>query len=270
MAERLKLMCVLAHPDDESMGTGGILAKYSAEGVDTYLVTATRGEKGWFGPEGEYPGPEKLGQIREGELRRAAEELGLKEVRFLDYIDGELDQANPNKVVPEIVAHLRRVKPEVVVTFDPFGNYGHPDHIAISQFTNAAVVAGADPGFDAGVGLPPHRVRKLYYFVETVEKMAKYESIFGDLTMQVGDQVREPQPWIEWAVTTKLDTTEYFDEVWAAIRCHRTQLPGFEQLMDLPEEDQKFLFGDQTLYRAYSLVNNGRAVEPDLFQGLRE
>lgn len=270
MKERLKLMCVLAHPDDESLGTGGILAKYSAEGVDTYLVTATRGEKGWFGPQMEYPGPEKLGQVREKELRQAGRELGLKEVHFLDYIDGELDQADPNEAIPKIIAHLRRIRPQVVVTFDPFGNYGHPDHIAISQLTNAAVVGAANPDFDAGDGFPPHQVMKLYFFVETMEKMVKFESVFGDLTMQVGDQIREPQPWVKWSVTTELDTSDYWDEVWAAITCHRTQLPGFEKLQQLPEEDRAFLFGNQTLYRAFSFVNCGQGMEQDLFTGLRE
>jgi LmbE family N-acetylglucosaminyl deacetylase len=67
----LKLLCILGHPDDESLGLGGILAKYGAEGVETHLVTATRGEQGWFGPPEENPGPEALGKIREQELHDA-------------------------------------------------------------------------------------------------------------------------------------------------------------------------------------------------------
>lgn len=104
MKEVLKLMCILAHPDDESLGTGGILAKYSAEGEDIYVVTTTWGEKGWFDPGEEYPGPEKLGQIWEGELRQATRVPGLKEVQFLDYIDGELDQADPGQAIPKIAS----------------------------------------------------------------------------------------------------------------------------------------------------------------------
>ena len=77
MAEGLRLLCVLAHPDDESLGNGGILAKYASEGIATYLVTATRGEQGWFGDEAENPGPEALGRIREEELRCAAGVLGI-------------------------------------------------------------------------------------------------------------------------------------------------------------------------------------------------
>ena len=147
MKERLRLMCVLAHPDDESLGMGGTLAKYAAEGIETYLVTATRGERGWFGDEKEYPGLEALGKIREAELLNAARELGIREVKFLDYTDGDLDQANPAEATAKIVSHLRHVRPQVVITFDPNGAYGHPDHIAICQFTTAAVLAAADPNY---------------------------------------------------------------------------------------------------------------------------
>ena len=98
MSKQLKLMCILAHPDDESLGTGGILVKYATEGIQTYLVTATRGERGWFRPKEDNPGLEELGRIREGELNAAARTLGLQEVSFLDYIDGEFDQADIGRI----------------------------------------------------------------------------------------------------------------------------------------------------------------------------
>jgi len=139
----LKLMAVLAHPDDESLGIGGTLAKYAGEGVETYLVTATRGERGRFGESGEKPPPDVIGRVREAELREAAKVLGVREVRFLDYYDGDLDQINVTEAVARIADHLRRVKPHVVITFGPEGAYGHPDHIAISQLATAAVVAAA-------------------------------------------------------------------------------------------------------------------------------
>ena len=102
MQEQLKLMCILAHPDDESMGTGGILSKYAAEGVATYLVCATRGERGWDTDAEDFPGLEALGKIREAELLRAAGVLGLQQVDFLDFIDGELDQVDPAQAVARI------------------------------------------------------------------------------------------------------------------------------------------------------------------------
>src|SRR6266704_1249805 len=117
MTNKLKLMCVLAHPDDESLGNGGTIAKYAAEGVETYLVTATRGERGWFGDESDDPGLEALGKIREAELLAAARALGIRQVDFLNYLDGDLDQAPPAEAVAKIVGYVRRVKPDVVVTF---------------------------------------------------------------------------------------------------------------------------------------------------------
>ena len=92
-------MCVLAHPDDESLGTGGALAKCAADGVSTYLVTATRGERGRFGDSKESPGPEIVGRAREAELRAAAEVLGLEDVRFLDYPDGALDKVDAAEAI---------------------------------------------------------------------------------------------------------------------------------------------------------------------------
>src|SRR3569832_2530274 len=101
-ATRLRLMCVLAHPDDESLGMGGTLAKYSAEGVETYVVTATRGEKGRSGREQPVT-PEAVGRIRSAELRAAAAELGVRELNFLGYCDSALDQADPKEAICRIV-----------------------------------------------------------------------------------------------------------------------------------------------------------------------
>lgn len=108
MTNHLRLMCILAHPDDESLGNGGMLAKYASEGVETYLITATRGERGWTGSERDYPGLEALGKRREAELLAAASVLGIRQVEFLDYLDGDLDQAPAAEAVAKIVGHLRR------------------------------------------------------------------------------------------------------------------------------------------------------------------
>lgn len=270
MLEKLKLMCVLAHPDDESLATGGILAKYAAEGVETYLVTATRGELGWFGDPAEYPGPQVLGQIRAKELAEAARVLGLREVAYLDYLDGSLDQANPTEAIGRIVSHLRRIQPQVVVTFDPNGAYGHPDHIAISQYTTAAVMAAADSTYHGlGTGLP-HRVSKLYYRSFRAAEAAAYQAAFGDLVMRIDGQERRMIAWPNWAISTRIDTSAYWAQVWQAVACHRSQLPGYQALRDLPEEHHQNLWSTQTYYRAFSLVNGGREVERDLFAGLRE
>lgn len=268
MTERLKLMCILAHPDDESLGTGGILARYAGEGVETYLVTATRGEQGWFGEPDDYPGPEVLAEIREAELHDAAAALGLQEVSLLEYRDGGLDQAEPAEVIAKLVARLRRVRPQVVVTFDPYGAYGHPDHIAISQFTTAAVVAAAGPNHSELPGRP-HQVSKLYYMAYTPAALAAYQSAFGELVMEIDGEERRATGWAPWAVTARIDTEECWDQVWKAVACHRTQLPGYESLRQLSEEHHRALWGVEEYYRVFSLVNGGREIERDLFTGLR-
>jgi LmbE family N-acetylglucosaminyl deacetylase len=265
---KLKLMCILAHPDDESLGMGGTLARYASEGIETFLLTATRGEKGWFGDEKEYPGVEALGKIRESELRCAGDALGIREVHFLDYTDGDLDQAPHAEAVSRIVLHLRRVRPDVVITFAPDGAYGHPDHIAICQFTTSAIVCSADPGYTDSPG-SPHRVSKLYYMAWPRSKWDAYQSVFGDLVMHVDGVDRRAIPWTDWSVTTIIDTIEHWPTVWKAVSCHRSQLTAYGHLEHLPENHHKGLWGSQEYYRVFSLVNGGRMPETDIFEGLR-
>src|SRR5262245_11618118 len=131
----LRLMAVLAHPDDESLGFGGTLAKYVAEGIEVSLITATLGQRGRFHGHprdtAEHPGADALAVIREQELRNAVAVLGIRDFTILDYMDTQLDQAPHAKVIGEIASHIRRVRPDVVISFGPEGAYGHPDHIAI-------------------------------------------------------------------------------------------------------------------------------------------
>lgn len=252
-------MCVLAHPDDESLGTGGVLAKYAGEGVGTYVVTATRGERGRYDETGTSPGPEIVGRAREAELRAAAKELGVREVSFLDYMDGVLDEAPVAEVTEKIAGHIRRIQPHVIVTFDPYGAYGHRDHIAISQFTGAAIVRAADA----------HRVSKFYYFVNGPRKWAAYQAAFKTLTSTVDGTVRTAIAWPDWSITTVVDSTAVWETVWRAVQCHKTQMSIYKNFATLTENDQKAIWGTQELYRVFSLVNGGRTQETDLFEGLR-
>ncbi len=269
MTQPLKLMCSLAHPDDESLGTGGTLAKYAAEGIETYLVMATRGERGWQDDPKDYPGPEALGKIRQVELLAAASVLGLREVDFLDYLDGDLDQADPQQAIAKIAAHLRRVRPQVVITFGPDGGYGHPDHIAISQFTAAAIVSAADPNYHHVDGSKPHRVSKLYYMVLNNEDAAAYIAAFGDIAFPVDGVARHAVTWPDWEITTEIDTATYQRTIWQAALCHQTQLPTYRALETLPDELHANLWRCQRYYRVFSTVNGGRKIERDLFEGLR-
>jgi LmbE family N-acetylglucosaminyl deacetylase len=256
----LRLMCVLAHPDDESLGTGGTLAKYAAEGVETYVITATRGERGRFGASGERAAPAIVGAAREAELQAAASVLGIREVTQLGFPDGGLDAVDPVHVQNVIASHLRRVKPQVVITFGPEGAYGHPDHIAISQLTTAAVVRAAGSDF---------AVSKLYYIAWGVETWAAYQAALKKLVATVDGVEREVVAVPDWEITTRIDASEVWATVLRAVQCHRTQVSIFRKLEELPAEHQRTLWGVQEYYRVLSLVNGGRSRETDLFEGLR-
>jgi LmbE family N-acetylglucosaminyl deacetylase len=269
MPDSLRLMCVFAHPDDETLGTGGTLARYHAEGVEIHLVTATRGERGWFGAPEENPGLEALGRLREAELEAAARVLGISSVSFLDYVVGDLDQAPPAEASARIAHHIRRVRPHVVITFPPDGAYGHPDHIAISQFTQAAVVRAASPTFRDPQDQPPYEVPKLYYMASSEEEFKIYEQIFGELVMTIDGTDRRGVVWNDWSITTIIETGQHWRTALEAVKCHRSQIPGYDALLTLPEERLQRLWSFMPYYRVYSLVNGGRAKEFDLFEGLR-
>lgn len=185
------ILSVLAHPDDESFGMGGTLALYAAQGVQVYLICATRGEAGEVGPD-YLQNYGSIGQLREAELRCAAGHLGLAGVFFLNYRDsgmiGALDNNHPmaliqapiTEVAAKIVPIIRGIKPQVVLTFDPIGGYRHPDHIAIHKATLLAFNLAGDASFDCD--LPPYQPAKLYYhtiskrFIRLTVKLLK---IFG-------------------------------------------------------------------------------------------
>lgn len=268
-------MAVLAHPDDETLGTGGALAHYARQGVDVSVVTATRGEAGRFrgiraGAPG-HPGPAALADLRAAELRAAAAVLGVCEVVGFEFEDGRLDRAEPRSVIAAIVEQLRRLRPDVVITFAPDGAYGHPDHIAISQFTAAAIVAAAGPAFalDGVVAVgQPHAVSKLYYIAWTAAVWAAYQAAVQRLVSVVDGVERQATPWPDWAITTVIDTRHVAATVSQAVACHDSQVAGYATLMALPPAQQQALWESQSFYRAFSLVNGGRERETDLFEGL--
>ena len=170
--ENRRILSVLAHPDDEFFGMGGTLALYAERGVEVHLVCATRGEAGEVGPE-YLQNYELIGELREAELRCASGHLGLAGVHFLDYRDSgmtgsadnhhpdSLVQADMEEVASKIVHYIRKIRPQVVLTFDPIGGYRHPDHIAIHEATVKAFHYAGDPNFPSD--LPPYQPDKLFY-----------------------------------------------------------------------------------------------------------
>lgn len=266
--KKFRLLGVMAHPDDESLGFGGALAKYGTEGVETFLVTATRGEAGRFFGVGKGHDPAEVGRVREQELRVAAKVLGVSEVSVLGWPDGGVDRVPTENAIREIVSHIRRIRPDVVVTFGPEGAYGHPDHIAVSQFAMAAAVCAADPAYSVG-GSAPHRVAKFYYMAWGAAKWEAYQAAFKKLTITVDGVERQATPWADWAMTTSIDTSVVWRRVWDAVCRHETQMSIHEKLRELSTEEQMALWGSQEFYRVSSSVNGGREVERDLFEGLR-
>ena len=127
-----RMLAILAHPDDESFAAGGTLAKYAHQDVQVILLCATRGEAGIPGVK-----PEETGDIRERELRKAAEHLGI-EVYFLGYQDGELAQTKPEILLETVTCWIDLVQPQVILTFGPDGVSGHPDHVTISHIVTQA------------------------------------------------------------------------------------------------------------------------------------
>jgi N-acetyl-1-D-myo-inositol-2-amino-2-deoxy-alpha-D-glucopyranoside deacetylase len=168
------LLAALAHPDDESFGTGGTLAYYVRRGVKVYLICATHGEVGEV-DEQYLQGFKSIAERREHELRCAAEHLGLEDVFFLGYRDSGMpgwpDNHHPlalaaqpvEKVAGEIAHYIRKLQPQIVITFDPIGGYRHPDHIAIHNATVAAFKIAADTTFIDVEGLEPYQAKKLYF-----------------------------------------------------------------------------------------------------------
>lgn len=171
--EKRKLLVVLAHPDDETFGTGGTLAYYASQGVEVHLICATRGEAGDVDAE-MLEGFASVSELRENELRCAAETLGIHKVHMLDYRDSgmagspdnqhpqALAAANQEKVAGEIVHYIREIKPQVLITFDPIGGYLHPDHVAIQRATVKAFdMCGDESSYQEG--LPPFKPAKFYF-----------------------------------------------------------------------------------------------------------
>jgi LmbE family N-acetylglucosaminyl deacetylase len=287
--DRLALMAVFAHPDDESFGSGGTLARYGADpDVRVVLVCATRGEAGEISDPA-LSSKEKLGEVREAELRCACQVLGIDALHLLGYRDSgmagppenqhprALARADFDEAVGRIVAHIRREKPDVVVTFDETGGYGHPDHIAVHHFTTAAFVAAADPARypeQIEAGLEPHQARKLYYtaipnrFFRAVA--AKMEKLGIELPERYRKRLESSESWglPDEACTTDVYVQDFWDTKQKAVQCHATQLNPDSIFALLPPGIMRELQAWECFQLAQSYAGEDGGVH-DLLAGLR-
>ncbi len=161
----LRLLGVFAHPDDESFSVGGTLAKYAAGGAEAMIVSATRGQAGQI-RDARVATRRTLGAVREQELRRACQTLGVRHVECLDYMDGALQDVDRPVLVGSLVRVIRTFRPDVVLTLGPDGAYGHPDHVAVSAaVTEASRLAGSAAHYTDQLsdGVLPHAVARLYH-----------------------------------------------------------------------------------------------------------
>jgi LmbE family N-acetylglucosaminyl deacetylase len=281
------LMAVFAHPDDESFGIGGTLAYYGADpDVRLVLVCATRGEAGEISDPG-LATPEHLGQVREQELRCACQRLGVDALYFLDYRDSgmagsqenqhprALNMADPEEVVGKIVVHIRREKPQVVVTFDETGGYGHPDHVAIHHRTRVAFEAAGDLSKypeQITAGLEPHQAQKLYYtaiprrfFRAAVDKMTE---LGIEIPQRYLERLNGPFGLPDEACTTDIYVQDYWNVKQAAVQCHATQLNPDSIFSSLPPEVMRELQSWECFQLAESYVESDENSH-DLLAGLR-
>ncbi|MGH2344050.1 MAG: PIG-L deacetylase family protein [Chloroflexota bacterium] len=275
--EQKCLLGVFAHPDDESFAVGGVLRMYADAGVRTALVCATRGEAGEIS-DPTLATPETLGQVREQELRDACAILGVSDLTFLDYRDGTLAQAPRDEAVGRLVRRIRRLRPQVVVTFDANGGYGHTDHIAAHQIANQAFEQAGNPACypeQLADGLPVYAPRKLYYSVlarSTGSQLRAYLQNAGINFSPGGDQATIPAEQMgipDELITTVIPLTDQIYETklraWAA---HRTQNNPNDFLNRLPPEMGRILRGTERFVLAFPPGVPGNGAEHDLFAGV--
>ena len=280
---RQKILLCLAHPDDEILGPGGTIAQCVQNGAYVALVCATRGEAGEIADPA-LATPQTLAQVREQELRCAAETLGIQKVTFLGYRDsgmaGTDDNQHPgafmiadaDEVVAQLVAAMRRVRPQVVITFEPFGGYGHPDHIAIHHHTHAAFEKAGDSEYRLDLGRPFQPQRLFYplvraaFFHEMKEKMEERDldtSFFTDLEAN-----RKKNGWPDDKYNLVVDISTTIDQKMAAFACHRTQFGPDNFFRRLPEAEMKALLQKEYFALAVPQSASGRLLS-DLFDGIR-
>jgi len=284
-----KLLAAFAHPDDESFGPGGSLAKYSHEGVSVHYACATRGEVGEADPE-LLQGYESLGDLRWHELECAMQSLGLAGLHYLGYRDSgmpgspdndhpeALTQADQGTLVGRLVALIRALRPQVVLTFDPYGGYGHPDHIAIHRAAQAAFFAAGDPGQypeQLAQGLGIYTPQKLYYtafpkgmfklLVATTRLLGRDPTKFGrNRDINLLEITSHEQP-----VTTRVNISRYLERKEQAGACHRSQMGPGGLLGWIPLPLRRRLMSGETFTRVYPPADRNTR-ESDLFSGLEQ
>lgn len=224
------LLVVLAHPDDETYRVGGTLARLSRQDVQVWVLCATRGEAG-------IPGlaSAQAGQVREAEIRCACRTLGIEPPHFLSYRDNTLAQIDQQQAIEHVVNAISELSPQVLLTWPPNGVSGHPDHIAVSQWTREAFEQVADPARHKAARPGPHAAAALYYIV-----------VPDSVARAVGLTHLHTMP--DEAVTLAIDVSMVWETKMAAIRCHRSQMES-SPILEAPQDKQRLFLGTEHFFR---------------------
>jgi LmbE family N-acetylglucosaminyl deacetylase len=244
-----RLMCITAHPDDEAGWFGGSLRTYHDRGVETSVVCLTPGQAGSY--RGNARNDRELAELRRREFAASCEILKVSEAVVLDYPDGQLYRQELNRVVYELVLHIRRFRPQVVLTFGPEGGVtGHPDHSMAGTFATLSFHwAGRNNRYPDQLtnGISPHLPHKLYF--ATSDKA-----------------LPNRQPLTFSPESARIEVGQHLETKIAAFKAHTTQKP----LWDLFESDMRRRGARETFHLAASLKPGSTTQETDLFEGVTE
>ena len=278
----LTLMAVHAHPDDEAIGTGGTLARYAAEGVQTVLVTCTDGAVGEI-VDPTVATPENLVEVRAEELRAACALLDVTALHCLGYRDSgmmgtpENDdprcfwRADLDEATRRLVALIRQHRPQVLVTYDENGFYGHPDHIQTNRVTVAAFHAAGDPARYSEQGLAPWAPSKLYYTAVPISRMLEFGRRLRELNIEApfsDDPAELEFGTPDERIVAAIDARAYAQRKRDALAVHRSQVGPNTFFLLLPPAAWEEAMGTEYFERPLSTVP-APAHEDDLFAGLR-
>ncbi len=280
MAHRGTLMAIYAHPDDESFGTGGTLALYAERGYRVVLVTATKGEAGEIQDPTMHT-DEPIAEIRQRELKCACEILGIEGPHYLGYRDSGMAgtpdndhpdaflQADLDEATGRVVEAIRIYKPDVILTFEPGGGYGHPDHVKACEVATRAFHLAGDPSRYPDQDLPPWQPRKLYYTAlprRLFRAMAQRMREAGVDPAQRGYNYEE-RGMPDEVITTEIDVSSVVDKKVKAFLCHRSQISPNGIIAQLPTEAMQEFMKTEYFWRVVPETPT-EGIERDLFAGL--